>query len=292
MELPMLFGLISLVLLLAGLMLLWRSRFQARAEAVALRLVKDQEEVDQGKLGRIEKEKLRAGISLPFWLAAVLLFGWLCLLFVVFELGGFRLLLAVSFGSLLTARLYLSFRYRWRVKKMVSQLPQMLEHMIRSTQSGRTLGDALLLAMDVAPHPLRQGMGRSRRFIERGGRLGDAMDSFAELYEQQEFRLLALGVRVNQRYGGSATELLQNLIILIREREKASSQLRAMTGETRISALVLGGMPLAMAAYIFISNPGFLMGLWLDPAGKLILLGALLFQVVGSLFLWRMLRSI
>ncbi|WP_344957608.1 type II secretion system F family protein [Zobellella aerophila] len=272
--------------------MLRRSWFKANAEAIAVRLAEHQEYADEKKLGRIEKELLRAGIDPPLWLIALVLFIWLCLLFFMFLLGGFQLLLLAILGSLLTMRLYLSFRYRRRVKQMVSQLPQMLDHMIRSLKSGRTLGDATLLAMNSAPNPLQRGMGRSRRFIERGGGLGDAMDSFAELYEQPEFRLLALGVRVNQRYGGNATEVLQNLISLIWERENASHQLRAMTGETRISALVLGGMPLAMAAYIFVSNPEFLMGLWQDPAGKLVLLSALIFQALGSFMLWRMLRSI
>jgi hypothetical protein len=51
--------------------------------------------------------------------------------------------------------------------------------------------------------------------------------------------LFALGLKVNHRYGGNASELLENLIKMIREREQAARQLSAMTGETRITAVVL-----------------------------------------------------
>ncbi|MOA07626.1 Bacterial type II secretion system protein F domain protein [compost metagenome] len=175
---------------------------------------------------------------------------------------------------------------------MIAQLPQLLDHVIRSLKSGRPLGDAMLLAMCDCADPLQQSFHRTRRNIERGVPLGVALDEFAELYEREEFRILALGVRINQRYGGNAGELLDNLIVMIRDRDKAARQLRALTGETRISALVLGVLPVSLAAYIFVSNPDFLLNLWNDPSGKAVLLVALLLQVVGSLLLWRMMRSI
>lgn len=288
----LLLGGVSLLLLLASLALFKRSRKKSMGEALLDRLATEDDESLEQALGRFEKEKIRLGISLPFWLLVVLSVSWFLGLFLVFMLSGVVLSLLAFVCSLLLVCGCLSLRYRRRVKKMVSQLPQMLEHMIRSIRSGRTLGNAVLFAMENAPEPLHSGVGRSQRFVERGGKLDDAMDSFSELYDQEEFKLLALGIRINQRYGGSAVEVLENIVVLIRERETAMAQLRAMTGETRMSALVLGGMPIAMAGYIFISNPDFLLGLWTDATGQFVLLTALALQTLGSFFLWRMLRSI
>lgn len=288
----LLWGVVSVALLLAGMALLRSSWFQADNEAIIERLSMANDTAPEPVMSWLAKERTRMGITLPFGLLVTFFCCWCLLLFFVLLLAGWWPGFAVFVGSGLLLHVYLSVRYQRRIKKMVSQLPQMLEHIIRSIQSGRTLGDAALLAMNAAPRPLHEGMARSRRYVECGGKLDDAMDNFANLHDRDEFRLLAMGLRVNQRYGGSAIEMLQSLIFLIREREKAGDQLRAMTGETRISALVLGGMPLAMAAYIFVSNPQFLLGLWQEPTGKLVLLSALLFQSIGSFLLWRMLRSI
>ena len=122
--------------------------------------------------------------------------------------------------------------------------------------------------------------------------LSDAVDDFAALYEQEEFHILALSMSVNQRYGGNASEVLENLIRLIRDRDQASRQLRAMTGETRMSALVLGGLPIAMAGYLFLSSPDLLLGMWEQTSGQLVLLFAFALQLIGSFLLWRMMRSI
>lgn len=104
--------------------------------------------------------------------------------------------------------------------------------------------------------------------------------------------MLAVSVKVNQRYGGNASDLMENLITLIRDRERAAGQLRALTGETRISAWVLGVMPIGMCAYVFLSNPDFILGMWNDATGRLLLLGAFGLQILGSWVLWRMLRSV
>ncbi|PMZ56347.1 type II secretion system protein F, partial [Pseudomonas sp. GW247-3R2A] len=123
----------------------------------------------------------------------------------------------------------------------------LLDHTVRSLKSGRTLADAVLGAIHAADNPLKEAMGRVQRNVQLGVSLPDAASDFAELYEKDELRLFALGLKVNHRYGGNASELLENLIKMIREREQAARQLSAMTGETRVTAWVLGSLPLGLA---------------------------------------------
>ena len=175
---------------------------------------------------------------------------------------------------------------------MIEQLPQVLDHTVRSLKSGRTLADALLGAIDSTEDPLKPAMGRIQRNVQLGVSLPEAASDFAEFYEQDEFRMLALGLKVNHRYGGNASDLLENLIKVIREREQGARQLRAMTGETRVTAFVLAGMPIAMVGYFMLINPGYLMTMWNDDSGRYMLLAALSMQVLGCLTMWRMLRSI
>jgi tight adherence protein B len=223
---------------------------------------------------------------------AGLLLCWLLLMLLGLLLGGVMLGLLILVLMPVLAYLYAGLRYRRRVMRMIQQLPQLLDHVIRSLKSGRTLGDAMLLAMENAQSPLHDALTRTRNSVGMGVPLAEAIDDFARIYEREEFHILALGVQVNQQYGGNASELLENLIVMIRDRERASRQLRAMTGETRISAMGLAGMPVALAIYILSSNPAFLMGLWESSDGRMLLLCALALQGLGCFFMWRMLRSI
>jgi tight adherence protein B len=221
--------------------------------------------------------------ALAVWLVASLLAalaaGWV---------AGLMLLL----GLPLLAYLYLSWRCRYRLRQIIQQLPGLLDYSVRSLKSGRTLNDAVLGGIESTREPLRSAMLRVRRNVQLGVPLEDAVGELAELYGQNELRLFALGLRINQRHGGNASELMENLIKLIREQEQGERQLRAMTGETRITAWILGALPLAMVGYFLFANPGYLLAMWNDGHGRLMLLFAFALQAIGCLVLWRMMRSL
>lgn len=225
----------------------------------------------------------RLGLWLGAWMIGALL-GWL----LADGLG----LTAMIVAPPLVMRVFISWRYQRRVQRMVQQLPQLLDHSVRSLKSGRTLADAVLGGVEGVEQPLKDAMARVQRNVRMGVSLPDSVSDFAEFYEQDEFRLFALGLKVNHRYGGNASELLENLIKMIREREQGARQLKAMTGETRMTAYVLGGLPLLIVAYFLLVNPDYLMTMWNDGTGRLLLFVALAMDVTGTLAMWRMLRSV
>jgi tight adherence protein B len=240
----------------------------------------------------LDRAFLRAGLGRPTERLGVWLTLWGLGVLLGFISGGWPGLLALLLLPPLLLRLYVDWRYQRRLKRMIELLPALLDHSVRSLKSGRTLADAVLGAIDAAEEPLKDALGRVKRQVHMGISLPDATSDFAELYDKDELRLFALGLKVNHRYGGNASELLENLIKIIREREQAARQLSAMTGETRVTAVVLALLPVAVAGYFLVSNPKYLMTMWDDSSGQSMLLGALALQVFGCLALWRMLRSL
>ncbi|MBC3236808.1 type II secretion system F family protein [Pseudomonas lurida] len=225
----------------------------------------------------------RLGLWLSAWVIGALL-GWL----LADGLG----LMTMIIGPPLVLRVYISWRYQRRVQRMVEQLPQLLDHSVRSLKSGRTLADAVLGGVEGVENPLKDAMARVQRNVRMGVSLPDSVNDFAEFYEQDEFRLFALGLKVNHRYGGNASELLENLIKMIREREQGARQLKAMTGETRMTAYVLGGLPVLIVGYFMLVNPSYLMTMWNDGTGRIMLFSALAMDLGGTFVMWRMLRSV
>jgi len=295
MFVSVLLGLISLLLLGLSIRLFYTSMRKTGRKRVLSRLGQGQPVLapeTNTTQNRLDRLFVRAGLSRPgerqgLWLG---IWGLLVLVGAV-QAGGVGLLLMLLLPPL-ALRLYLTWRYQRRVRRMVEQLPSALDHAVRSLKSGRTLVDAFLGGIEASTDPLREAMGRVRRNVELGVSLADAVHDFAEFYEREEFRFLALGLKVNHRYGGNASELLENLIKLIREREQGNRQLRAMTGETRMTAVVLALLPVGMAGFFLVSNPGYLMHMWDDDGGRRMLLMAFGLQVFGCLALWRMLRSV
>jgi tight adherence protein B len=291
---PALLILICLTLLGLSIRLFYNGLRQTGIDRTLGRLTQGQPQlaVAKSSWAGLERAFLRAGLGRPTERLRLWLLLWAVGILLGFALASWIGLLVLLLMPPLALRLYISWCYQRRLKRMIEQLPPLLDHTVRSLKSGRTLADAVLVAIDAAEDPLKNAMGRVQRNVHLGVSLPDAVTDFAELYEKDEFRLFALGLKVNHRYGGNASELFENLIKMIRERDQAARQLRAMTGETRITAIVLALMPVGLAAYFLLSNPKYLLAMWNSSSGQMMLATAFGLQVVGCLALWRMLRSV
>jgi tight adherence protein B len=290
----LLLGLIFTLLLGLSVYLFYRGLSRGANDRILARLAEGQPDVEsqQPALAQLERAFLRAGLGRPMERLPLVLMIWALCMLVGYLLYGWIGLMLGAVIPVLVLRLFIGWRYQRRVRRMVEQLPQLLDHAVRSLKAGRTLGDAILNGIDASSAPLSEAMARIKRSVHMGVNLPDATDDFAELYERDEFRLFSLGLRVNHRYGGNASELLENLIKLIRERDQGARQLRAMTGETRMTAVVLALLPVSMVAYFILVNPNYLLHMWEDSGGQKMLITAFVMQTLGCFTLWRMLRSI
>lgn len=291
---PLLLSLICLILLGTSVRLFYQGLRKTGTERILSRLAQGQPQLAAKKTAwtGLERAFLRAGLGRPTERLGVWLTLWGFAALLGFGMAGWVGLLGLLLLPPLVLRLAVAGLYRRRLRRMIQQLPQLLDHTVRSLKSGRTLADAVMGGIEASTDPLKVAMGRVQRNVHLGVNLPDAVHDFAELYEKDEFRLFALGLKVNHRYGGNASELLENLIKLIREREQGARQLSAMTGETRMTAVVLALLPLLMVAWFTLTNPHYLMSMWNDHSGRHMLIAAAGLQVSGCLVLWRMLRSI
>jgi tight adherence protein B len=291
---PIILILICLILLGLSIRLFLHGVHKTANERVLNRLAEGQPQqpmVNTSWVG-LERMFLRAGLGRPTERLGLWLMLWAVAMLLGYLLADWIGLLVAVLTPPLLLRLYIDWLYRRRLKRMIEQLPQLLDHTVRSLKSGRTLADAVMGSIEASDDPLKKAMGRVQRNVQLGVNLPDAVSDFAELYEQNELRMFALGLKVNHRYGGNASELLENLIKLIRERDQGARQLRALTGETRMTAWVLGSLPVILVSYFMLTNPGYMLGMWHDSGGQTMLIVAAVLQVLGCLALWRMLRSV
>ena len=285
---------ISFLMLVLFLSLVYRALTDSTTTRVLDRLGEGQPQLAERNQGLawLDRAFLQAGLGRPSERLGLWLSLWAGALVLTGLTGGWVFFLALLVLPPVLLKLFVSWRYHRRVKRMVEQLPLLLDHSVRSLKAGRTLADAVLNAIEASSDPLKSSISRVSRNVQMGVSLPDAVNDFAELYERDEFRMFALGLKVNHRYGGNASELLENLIVLIREREQGARKLRAMTGETRMTAVVLGLLPVFVVGFFMVTNPNYMLKMWEDGGGQQMLLTALAMQVIGSVALWRMVRSV
>jgi tight adherence protein B len=179
-----------------------------------------------------------------------------------------------------------------RRARIVEQLPVFLENVIRVMSAGNNMEEALDSSARESPDPLRPLFASVGRQAKLGAPLDAVLAEAGELYRLRDLKILAMATTINRRYGGSMRGILRSLILVIRQRGMAARELRALTAETRFSALVLAVLPMGFAVFFFLRNPQYYINMYHDHTGAIVLWSAALLQVAGALVLWRMLGAI
>lgn len=201
--------------------------------------------------------------------------------------SGILLLLILAFGFLLPYT-----RLKKKQQLTISQIPMFVDQVMRSLGTGRSIESAIRNSADDMPAPLQPILQRVVRAADLGADMAETLSEAAELHELRELNLIALAIRMSSIYGSSPKEMLQSVVQMIRHQEAAHRELAALTGETRISAWVLGLTPIVIAAYIMLVNPSYLDTMLRDPSGRSVLYVAIGMQGIGVFVIWRMLRSV
>jgi tight adherence protein B len=159
-----------------------------------------------------------------------------------------------------------------RGNALVAQLPDSLELMSRSLQAGLGLNDAFRLVAEEMPMPIAAEFGRVFEEV-RFGR--DYRESFQNMLDRNpdvfDLRLMVSSVLLQRETGGNLIEILENIAETIRGRFVFFAKVKAMTGEARISATILGSLPMVVIALLGVMNPEYLSPLVDDVKGNLIL---------------------
>jgi len=193
---------------------------------------------------------------------------------------------------LLVIYLVLLQRAARRRSRIIEQLPGFLENLIRVMSAGNSLEESLSISARESDDPLRPLFTSVGRQVKLGAPIDQVLAQAGELYNLRDVKIMSLAASVNRRYGGSLRGVLKSLILAIRQRGTAARELRALTAETRFSAIILAAVPIGLTTYIYLSNPKFYDAMWSDPTGKKVLIGGVIWVLLGILILWRMVNSI
>ena len=223
--------------------------------------------------------------------------------FLLIAPGVLLIAIAALFGGILsaigTAILYVGlchFRL-WlkatrRHQRMVRQLPSFLDTMVRLATIGNSLESSFQSALLTTDAPLRDLLDRSNGLVQAGLDLEQALLQEARLFRLHELELIAAVIGVALRFGGRADNVLDRMAAFMRDREQAQNELVALSAETRLSAWILGLLPIGLGLFMVIFNSAMFSIMLNDEAGRKMLFGALALEVCGAFCLYRLAKSV
>ena len=194
--------------------------------------------------------------------------------------GGATLITAFLLGSL--PMLTVWFKRRKRLNKFGSQLPGAMDLMAQALRAGQSLPSGIQLVGEQVAEPLGPEFHRAFDEQNLGVPLTETMSDMADRVPNLDLRFLVTAIILQRQTGGDLAEILDKISHLCRERFQIKGQIQALTGEGRMSGVVLLALPPGLFIMMMFINYDYIMLLFDDPKGQQMLGVALLMQAFGA----------
>jgi tight adherence protein B len=145
-----------------------------------------------------------------------------------------------------------------RRKAFEAQLPEALSLIASSLEAGHTALRAVQSMMEESEPPLSEEFERVVAETRLGDPLVDALERMAARIDVPDLAWVVQAIRIQQTVGGKLADLLFTLAEFMRGREEIRREVRVLTAEGRLSAYLLGALPVCLFFFIKTSSPDYL----------------------------------
>ena len=158
--------------------------------------------------------------------------------------------------------------------KFTKLFPEAIGLMVRGLKAGLPVTETMGVAGREVADPVGAEFRRVSQQVRLGQSLEDAMWATAKRLNLAEFNFLVITLSVQRETGGNLAETLENLDEILRKRQAMKLKVKAMSSEAVASAGIIGCLPFVMSGMLFIVSRDYIMTLFRDPFGLVMLAGA------------------
>jgi len=173
---------------------------------------------------------------------------------------------------------------RQRRQKLNDQLIDGLVTLANGMRAGLNLVQSMKLIEANGAPPISQEFGLMLREFEHGTSVDEVMRRASARIKLHHYRLLFAAMETARVRGGNLPETLDRLGESLREIMRLEEKVKSLTAQNRMSARMMGIMPLVVAVIYYFIEPDWVSALFNDQWGLILLAIALGLNVAG--FLW------
>lgn len=177
---------------------------------------------------------------------------------------------------------WLLWRRKRRFKKFAQQLPDAMELISRALRSGHSLASGIHVVVDEMPNPISEEFNVAYEEQNLGIPIDQALKNMHRRMPNLDFKFFATAVAIQRQAGGDLAEILDKIGHIVRERFKILGQVQALTGEGRMSGIVLMALPIALFFAVWHLNAEYVMLLFTDEIGRKMVAVAAVLQILGA----------
>lgn len=218
---------------------------------------------------------LASGLWSKRWFYVVIVIGLFTVLSMLLKVFGLIGIIASVFIAYVLPRIFLKNIVSKRKKQFLDAFPDAIDMISRSVRSGHPLGSAMKMIVENIDGPLAEEFKQVVDETMYGRSLTESLKRMSDRVGEADINFFVVALAVQQETGGSLTEVLGNLSTIIRKRKMLRMKIRALTSEGRMTAWILGAIPVLEFGMLYYTAPEYMSPLFTNPTGHWILGGAI-----------------
>ena len=191
-------------------------------------------------------------------------------------------------AGMLSVDRFVAMRGRMRSNRFMKQLPDAIDTIVRGIRSGLPVSECIASVGQESGDPIGGHFQAVSERVSLGEPLETALWRVARVVDRPEMDFFAISIAIQAETGGSLAEALGNLAELLRARERMKLKIRAISSEARASAMIIGALPFLMLGLLVMMSPDYVIPLFTDPRGHMMLAAGLGSIAAGAFVMWRM----
>ena len=200
------------------------------------------------------------------------------------------IVMAVFAVGLGLPRWVLSFLTARRKKKFTENFANAIDVIVRSVKSGLPTNEALRIVAREVPNPVGSEFHSLVESLKVGVTMEQGLKRMMESMPTPEVGFFAIVMTIQGKSGGNLSEALGNLAAVLRDRKRLRGKIKAMSSEAKASAMIIGSLPPAVMGIVYLTTPGYIMKLFTEKAGNLMLAGCVIWMSVGIMVMRKMIN--
>jgi tight adherence protein B len=175
-----------------------------------------------------------------------------------------------------------------RVAKFTSNFPDAIELMVRGLRSGLPITETLGIVASEIQGPVGLEFRAVSDKMKIGRTMEVALQETADRLGTAEFQFFVITLAIQRETGGNLAETLSNLADVLRKRSQMKLKIRAMSSESKASAYIVGSLPFIVFGLVYMMNPTYMGGFFVDQRLIVAGLGGMVWMSIGVFIMAKM----
>lgn len=177
-----------------------------------------------------------------------------------------------------------------RQARFTNEFPEGIDVIVRGLRAGLPVSESIIAVGRELSGPVAEVFADVAEKLSLGDAVEKAVQEVAVKMDTPEVKFFGISLAIQRETGGNLAETLSNLSDILRRRRQMKLKIKALSSEARASAYILGCLPFVMFLLLYLVNNAYIMKLFHDPRGVVMVVVGMFMMFCGGFVMFRMVR--